>query len=127
MRTEYDSAVEREIQADFAKMHQQRIDNDRMRWQLTLVFAIAVMGVLGLLFWSLASSPVSSVLQMCGARPSGAAEVEAKRLLENLAIGAGTSHSQTLRNRFARPERLRGRYGSGAIGSRSHAGPVGIA
>jgi heat shock protein HtpX len=45
--------------------------------------------VLGLLFWGMTASPTSTVLSLCGARPAGASEAEAKRLLENLAIGAG--------------------------------------
>src|ERR1017187_2741861 len=72
-----------------SKMREMRAEDDSLRWRLTLVFAVAVTGVLGLLFWSLASSPTSQVLAMCGARPAGPSESEAKRLLENLSIGAG--------------------------------------
>jgi len=89
LRDEYDSEMDRELKQEFAKLQQAREDNDQLRWKVTTVFALAVLGVLGLLFWSLASSPVSSVLAMCGARPSGPPEAEARRLLENLAIGAG--------------------------------------
>lgn len=63
--------------------------NDKLRWQLMALFAAALSMVLGLLFWGFMSSPTSKVLAMCGARPSGAEENEARRLLENLAIGAG--------------------------------------
>ena len=79
----------RAITAQATKMEQQREENDRLRWKVTLVFALGITGVLGLLFWSLASSPTSQVLAMCGARPAGPAEEPAKRLLENLSIGAG--------------------------------------
>ncbi|HLK63026.1 MAG TPA: M48 family metalloprotease [Bryobacteraceae bacterium] len=89
VRTEYDSAVEREIEADLAKIHRTRVENEILQWKVTIVFAFGLMGVLGLMFWSLASSPTSQVLAMCGARPAGPAEAEAKRLLENLSIGAG--------------------------------------
>src|SRR6185295_2304692 len=44
---------------------------------------------LGLLFWGLASAPTANLLGMCGARPAENPESEAKRILENLAIGAG--------------------------------------
>ena len=81
--------MEREIEADIAKLHQKQAENERLQWQVTLVFALGVTAVLGLLFWSLASSPTSQILAMCGARPAGTTEAEAKRLLENLAIGAG--------------------------------------
>jgi heat shock protein HtpX len=57
--------------------------------RLMLLFALGLIGVLGLLFWAIASSPVAKVLEFAGARPAGAAEAEAKRSLENLAIGAG--------------------------------------
>jgi|GEM_PF-138031 len=42
-----------------------------------------------LLLWNISSDPVSKVLAMSGAQPAGNADEEAKRLLENLAIGAG--------------------------------------
>jgi heat shock protein HtpX len=89
IRTEYDSAVDRQLEAEFAKMHQSRDENEKLRWRITTLYAAGVMAVLGLLFWSMASSPTSSVLAMCGARPAGPAEDEVKRLLENLSIGAG--------------------------------------
>jgi heat shock protein HtpX len=59
--------------------------------QIMVLVSVAALAVLGLLFWAMASSPTSSLLTMCGARPAGTAgaEAEAKRLLENLAIGAG--------------------------------------
>jgi Zn-dependent protease with chaperone function len=89
VRTEYDSAVEREMEADIAKMTKAQEENESLRWRLTALFSTATTAVLGLLFWSLASSPTSQVLAMCGARPAGPSEAEAKRLLENLSIGAG--------------------------------------
>ena len=89
IRTEYDSAVEREVEADIAKMTQRQEENENLRWRLTTLFSVATTAILGLLFWSLASSPTSQVLAMCGARPAGPSEAEAKRLLENLSIGAG--------------------------------------
>lgn len=61
----------------------------RFRLQMMLVVAGGVTAMLGLLFWTVASSPTSKVLTMCGARPAGPAENDAKKILENLAIGAG--------------------------------------
>jgi heat shock protein HtpX len=57
--------------------------------RLMAVFALGLIGGLALLFWAVASSPVAKVLAFAGARPAGPQEAEAKRLLENLAIGAG--------------------------------------
>jgi heat shock protein HtpX len=57
--------------------------------QLMIIFSLGQLGVLGLLFWAIASSPVAKVLAFAGARPAGPAEADAKRLVENLAIGAG--------------------------------------
>jgi heat shock protein HtpX len=96
LRTEYlrkaEPAYQREMETQWktiSKMREMRAEDDSLRWRLTLVFAAGVTGVLALLFWSLASSPTSQVLAMCGARPAGPSESEAKRLLENLSIGAG--------------------------------------
>ncbi len=66
----------------------QPVDHGLMA-RLMVVFALGLIGVLGLLFWGIASSPVAKILAFAGARPAGAPEAEAKRLLENLAIGAG--------------------------------------
>jgi heat shock protein HtpX len=51
--------------------------------------AVGSIGLLGVLFWSVASSPVSKMLSLSGARPASAQEQEVQRLLENLSIGAG--------------------------------------
>lgn len=53
------------------------------------LLSLALLAVLGLLFWGIASSPTSKVLALTGARPADTPEAECKRLLENLAIGAG--------------------------------------
>src|SRR6058998_3315416 len=53
------------------------------------VIGCGLIAVLGVLFWGIASSPTSKLLVQAGARPAGEEESEAKRLLENLAIGAG--------------------------------------
>jgi len=89
IRTEEDAQIEQQVRANIEKLRQARIENERLKWRVTSVFAFGVIAVLGLLFWSIASSPTSQVLAMCGARPAGPAEAEAKRILENLAIGAG--------------------------------------
>ena len=50
-----------------------------------------VSAVLAVLFWELLRSPALKALALCGAKPIGQSsdQIEAKRLLENLAIGAG--------------------------------------
>src|SRR5450432_48989 len=82
---------ERRMAADRLVRGQQDAADYRLRVQVMVLVSAALLAVLGLLFWALASSPTSSLLTMCGARPAGSAgaEAEAKRLLENLAIGAG--------------------------------------
>jgi len=57
--------------------------------ELVCVISAALMVVLGILFWGIASSPTSKLLVQVGARPAGLEEIEARHLLENLAIGAG--------------------------------------
>jgi heat shock protein HtpX len=59
------------------------------RWEIIIVVAGGLTALLGLLFWSVAASPTSKILAMCGARPGGSGEMEARRLLENLASSAG--------------------------------------
>ena len=53
------------------------------------LIAAALLAMLALLFWGIASSPTSKILALTGARPADTPEAECKRLLENLSIGAG--------------------------------------
>jgi len=71
------------------QFEQEKADDEKLLWHVTILMACSLSAILGLLFWSIASSPVSNVLAFCGARPSGPSEAEARRLLENLSIGAG--------------------------------------
>ena len=59
------------------------------RLQTVLVVAGGVTALLALLFWSVASSPTSKLLTMCGARPAGSSENQARRLLADLSLAAG--------------------------------------
>jgi heat shock protein HtpX len=61
----------------------------RIFLQIMSAVAAGLIGVLGLLFWGISSSPTAKVLALTGARPADAPEAECKRLLENLSIGAG--------------------------------------
>ena len=85
--------IQREMDQQFDRERRARILQDaanaRFRWQAMIIVALALSGVLALLFWGLTSSPTSNVLSLCGARVAGPAEAEAARLLENLSIGAG--------------------------------------
>ena len=82
---------QRRMAADRAVRNTEDAEDGNLRIQIVVLVSTALLAVLGLLFWALASSPTSRLLAMCGARPVGAAaaEVEAKRLLDTLAIGAG--------------------------------------
>jgi heat shock protein HtpX len=90
---QFDSEVEREWRRELDELRAAREGENAVNKKLRLV-SIAVMSggllaVLTLLFWGLSSSPTSRVLSLCGARPAGSAESEARRLLENLSMGAG--------------------------------------
>ena len=82
---------QRRMAADRAVRNTEDAEDGNLRIQINVLVSVALLAVLGLLFWALASTPTSRLLAMCGARPVGAAaaEVEAKRLLDTLAIGAG--------------------------------------
>ncbi len=63
--------------------------NHQLGWVSFGVTSGALMVVLGLLFWAITSSPTSKLLALAGARPASEREAPVRRLLENLAIGAG--------------------------------------
>ncbi len=58
---------------------------------LSVAVAFFLVAALTVVAWGLMKSPGTKALAFCGARPAGQSseEVEAKRLIENLAIGAG--------------------------------------
>ncbi|HEY2016123.1 MAG TPA: M48 family metalloprotease [Bryobacteraceae bacterium] len=91
--SEYNRALgldlERQIHEIQAERQQQEAATAGFRLQMRVLVGGSLAALLALLFWSLASSPTSKVLSMCGARPAGTAENEAKRLLEGLAASAG--------------------------------------
>ena len=64
-------------------------ENTMLRMKLMPVIAGGLLAAMGVLFWGIASSPTSRLLAQAGARPAGDAEADARRILENLAIGAG--------------------------------------
>jgi heat shock protein HtpX len=92
-----DAQAKRELDLQFAvqrqKMREERQKEQSaitgFRLEMMVVVAGGLSLLVGLLFWSVAASPTSKILTMCGARPAGTAESEAKCLLDNLAIGAG--------------------------------------
>jgi heat shock protein HtpX len=65
------------------------VEDREIHVKLMEVVSLALLAVLGLLFWGISSSPTSRVLSLTGARPADAPEAKCKRLLENLSIGAG--------------------------------------
>lgn len=87
VRREFD----RRMEADRLVRKKDEAEDSRLEIQLVVLVSVALLAVLGILFWALAASPTSSLLTMCGARPASVSgtEAEARRLLENLAIGAG--------------------------------------
>ncbi len=91
--TAFSHDIYRRLEVHAAEMREQRQREDeaiaRFRLQTMVVVAAGVTALLALLFWTVASSPTSKVLTMCGARPAGSSENQARKILENLAIGAG--------------------------------------
>jgi heat shock protein HtpX len=88
-RTEWDLELENTIVEQRARAERLEEENDTLRWKLMPVAAVGLMAAMGILFWGMASSPTSKLLVQAGAQPAGDREIEARRLLENLAIGAG--------------------------------------
>ncbi len=89
IRYEFQRNMELQLERQRQEREQEEAANDRFRWQAMAVVAGALTAVLGLLFWGLAASPATQILAICGARPAAPSEDEPRRLLENLAIGAG--------------------------------------
>jgi heat shock protein HtpX len=81
------------LQGQLQGMAQLRSQEDARNGQLwqesMLISAVGVSLVLGFLFWTLVSSPTTNLLTLCNARPLGASERNAGRILENLASRAG--------------------------------------
>jgi heat shock protein HtpX len=74
-----------------ARREQQRKQDAESRVWLSAALAFFAVAALAVVFFGLMRSPGAKALAFCGARPAGQSEpeVEARRLLENLAIGAG--------------------------------------
>jgi len=89
VRSEYNQWLERDLEERKARLAELAQGDWDLTMKLVPVFAGALMAAMGILFWGIASSPTSKLLVQAGAMPATEAEAEAKRLLENLAIGAG--------------------------------------
>ena len=88
-RTDWSTAEEEIIQRRIEALDRKAREHSELLWELMAVFGAALVAGMGILFWGIASSPTSKLLVQVGAQPAGTAEDEARRLLENLAIGAG--------------------------------------
>ena len=88
-RGEYEAEIEQGLPARRVEAERLEAENRTLRWKLMPVLAGALLAAMGVLCWGIASSPTSRLLVQAGANPAGEAEEEARRLLENLAIGAG--------------------------------------
>lgn len=82
-------AFQRRLQDQRQALAGQRAADSALRMEFTCVVSAGLVFMMGLLFWGMASSPTSKLLVQAGAQPAGQREVEARRLLENLALGAG--------------------------------------
>jgi heat shock protein HtpX len=88
-RTEWTQYMERRLEDNQALLAKAREADRQLLWGLMPVMACGMIAALGILFWGIASSPTSKLLVQVGAQPADDRDIEAKRLLENLAIGAG--------------------------------------
>ena len=93
MSDEYQRDLQREWETRLGQIVRARSreeeENLKFRYRAMGAIAAALSGVLALLFWGLVASPTLHVLALCGARPAGPSEGEARRILENLSIAAG--------------------------------------
>src|SRR5215469_12815242 len=88
-RTEWTQHFELDLEARRAALVRMEAEDKALTLKLLPVFACALLAAMALVFWAIASEPTSKLLVQAGANPAGDAEHECKRLLENLAIGAG--------------------------------------
>lgn len=83
------AVLERRLEEQRKALAGQQEADSVLRIELMCVVAVGLVVVMGILFWGIASSPTSKLLVQAGAQPAGDREIEARHLLENLAIGAG--------------------------------------
>ncbi len=83
------SSRDRDLQADLKAAGEYTPGEKSMRLEILSVFALGLTAVLGLLVWGFASSPVSKLLAMVGARPAANEERNARSILEKLSAAAG--------------------------------------
>ncbi|HUI78395.1 MAG TPA: M48 family metallopeptidase [Bryobacteraceae bacterium] len=83
------AAIQRKLDEQQKKLKGQHAADSGLFTELMVVVSAGLLVVGGILFWGVASSPTSKLLVQVGAQPAGEREIEARRLLENLAIGAG--------------------------------------
>jgi heat shock protein HtpX len=83
------AAIQRKLEEQKKKLASQRSADSGLFIELMFAISAGILAIAGILFWGVASSPTSKLLVQAGAQPAGEREIEARRLLENLAIGAG--------------------------------------
>jgi heat shock protein HtpX len=83
------AAIERKLERQRKTLKADETTDSTLLIELTCVVSVGLIVILGILFWGIASSPTSKLLVQVGALPAGERDIEARRLLENLAIGAG--------------------------------------
>jgi heat shock protein HtpX len=88
-RTAEIAALEESLATERVEASRLEAENESLRWKLMPVFVFGMLGSLAVLFWGIASSPTARLLVQAGAQPAGEKDEDARRLLENLAIGAG--------------------------------------
>jgi heat shock protein HtpX len=83
------AAIERKLERQRAAVKGRQGAGSGLFVELIWLVSAGLTAIMGLLFWGMVSAPTSKLLVQVGALPAGERELEARRLLENLAIGAG--------------------------------------
>lgn len=83
------AAIERRLAQQRRDLRGPKLEDSVLRVKLACVISAGLLVVLGILFWGIGASPTAKLMALVGARPAGLEEIEARHLLENLAIAAG--------------------------------------
>jgi Zn-dependent protease with chaperone function len=85
----FEADLNRQLEAQRRAREAYAAEVGQTRARVMTMVTVGLIATMCVLFWELGSSPTSRMLALYAARPAGLPEMSTKRLLENLAIGAG--------------------------------------
>ena len=88
-RDVFEADLNRRLEVQRRAREAYEVEEGKTRAHVMTLVAVVLIATLCVVFWELGSSPTSRLLTLYAAHPAGLPEMPAKRLLENLAIGAG--------------------------------------